>query len=1273
LAVGDFNGDGRLDIAAADASGFVTVQLGNGDGTFQFAGQFATGADPVALVVGDFNHDGILDLATANYPAAATHQSGTISVLLGRGDGTFGTAQAYGLPGLPLSLTAEDVNGDGILDLVTALPGTANDEVLRGRGDGTFQDAGAVAARVAPTLQVQGDFNGDGRLDDVTAIPGTPNVSVGLATGAGTFVPASQITNPVLATPLVGDVTGDGVPDVVILGQDGRILLRRGLLNDQGVFTGEFSAPILVNPAPAPGSGEDNFAARDVALVHRNGRLEIAALDAHDPLISFYAYDPATGTFTRSDGPIVPGLVPVRIAAGDLNRDGLDDLVVTAAQSNLVFVYLQAADGSFGPQPTYQHVVGVRPLAIDLVDLNSDGRLDIVVTNQSSGDVSVLLNDRTDPFATEQRFRAGTGPYGLAVNFAKDSFQYTVSISSAEQTSAVAAGDFNGDHVTDLVVLNSGPHQASVLLGDGSGGVDDPQAELSGVDGSPTGLTFDVGVDPVAIVAGQFDLNNNTNDDLAVLDRNSHQILIYLGDGAGHFGDGAGHLGQPFSIIDAGAAPTGLSLFDVNGDGKPDLLVGDASGDLLILLGNGDGTFRPPLPPSQNITLAVADLNHDGQDDFIFSDPSLNRVTVQYGSSSGPNPIGTQSTGVLAPGAVDLQDLNGDGIPDLVVANGGGDDVLVYLSQANVQFARRLSFPVGTDPVGVTIADLNGDGIPDLVVTNRGSNDVSILLGHGQGASWTLVYGPRLQTGGTGPISTLVQDINGDGIRDLLVSNSQSNTVALILGVGRGFFNDQNPVTLAVGTTPGPIVSITSPGGTRFATSNFGSNTVTVFGFNPSNDQLQTLQTIDSGGTEPVALLTGDFNRDGNPELLVADHGDHGDGVFEVLQGESTGLFVAGQPFTVPGVTNPTDLARSAVTDGLFYASTADEEIAFAFTLPFAPIPVPGGPIGPPLGSPTGEESPPTNPVSVAGTELHPVDTSAALALVPVLLPGFVFDQTTVAVNATGEAAGTTPLGGGLDLRRLAGPESGGESEDAQGDRNETGAGKEEAGSSPLMNFLLGVEDALPEAKPAEKMEDPDGNAAATSRQNIIEAVERSFSLLAESADGLTDAWYALSTLNGLETAFPDASGRVPAPPQGRLSTEPLKRGPAHFRVEVAPGFLNPEDHLAIGRGEQLDPQGQANQRSLPLPTPRPVAAKDLPPVPPVAANDEHRRRAAETPPTLLHDRSEVKESSLAGPFIATLFVSCFYQGFGSECRRERIRPSIRGQAGDEKAKRGSV
>src|SRR5262249_28762368 len=231
---------------------------------------------------------------------------------------------------------------------------------------------------------------------------------------------------------------------------------------------------------------------------------------------------------------------------------------------------------------------------------------------------------------------------------------------------------------------------------------------------------------------------------------------IYLGDGKGGF--------LPPITYDAGLDPSGLTVADLNHDGQLDLVVGNSYGDVLVLMGQGDGTFAPYHKTDQSIELAVADLSGKGSRDVIYADRGLDRVVVDYGAGT-PTVLGDRSQGILDPGAVALADLNGDGIPDLIVANSGSNNVLIYPGLGNGQFGPALNdghgFFAGTNPVAIVVADLNGQ--PDLLVANAGSNDVSVLLGQGTGASWTLVPGPRIKTQGRGPDALALGKLTAGG------------------------------------------------------------------------------------------------------------------------------------------------------------------------------------------------------------------------------------------------------------------------------------------------------------------------------------------------------------------------------------------------------------------------------------------------------------------------------------------------------------------------------
>ena len=775
LAVADVNGDGKPDLIVANSAGdSVSVLLGKGNGAFVPQKLLRVGKQPFSVTVADINNDGKLDIITANA------FDNTVSVLLGAGNGAFAPQQSYPVGDRPYSVAVADTNGDGKPDIVTTNYGDNSIGVLLGKGDGSFEKQQTFSTDQQPVQTVAADANGDGRADLITAVNHDSSTSVVLGNGDGTFQAVSAASGVgVRDTPFLVDLNGDGVLDSLVLDRSGNILFRAGLPGSGNAF----APPVILNP---------DRPARNITIVNTGHGLAIAAADTHsDPALSSSQFVFAVSLYAvDAQGDISRGLafsstaLPVRITAAQLTNNGLDDLIVANSLDNSLSIALQTAPGVFSSPIVVG--VGITPSDVAVADVNGDGLPDILVTDQSSGDVTILLNDTTHSFAQTLRFRAGTGPDTV------DAAAGVSALSSSAQSVSLAVGDFTGNGRTDLVVVNAGAHSFSVLTNDGLG-FGDPLLSLT----TSTSGGFQINNQPGAVVAGDF--NRDGKPDLAVLMQDTGQIWIYTNNGDGTF--------LHTSSIPVGDEATGLSLAPGSAPGLLDLLVGNGFGDVLHLRGKGNGTFQIS---GNKVSLSVVpNLLGPGQAGVLVGNQQDNSVTVQTPSSGGSKLttvqklVGANPTAQLAPGDVQWFLLDkGSNLPDAVVVSSGSNAVVVYRTTAvgngAISFAAMpQTYFVGTNPASVTVADINGDGVPDMIVANQDSNDVSTLFGtydaHG---NWVGLIGPRLKSGGDGPIAVTVRDLNGDGTPDLVVTNGGSGTVTLLPGVGQGFFDDQHPKTL---------------------------------------------------------------------------------------------------------------------------------------------------------------------------------------------------------------------------------------------------------------------------------------------------------------------------------------------------------------------------------------------------------------------------------------------------------------------------------------------
>jgi hypothetical protein len=336
----------------------------------------AAGTDPVSIAVGDFNGDGKLDLAVAN------KGSNNLKILLGNGDSTFTPTSASPAAGAtPYGLVVGDFNGDGKLDLAVANPGSNSVTILLGNGDGTFTPPSASpAAGTTPHELAVGDFNGDGKLDLAVANSGSNTVTILLGNGDGTFTPsaASPATGSLPFGIAVGDFNGDGKLDLAVTNQtDSTVTLLLG--NGDGTFT-----PAATSPAT--GSSPSGIAVGDF---NGDGKLDLAVVNSGSNTVTILLGN-GDGTFTPSAASPATGSLPFGIAVGDFNGDGKLDLAVTNQTDSTVTLLLGNGDGTFTPAAS-SPATGAQPMGVAAGNFNGDGRLGLATANGGSNNVSVLI------------------------------------------------------------------------------------------------------------------------------------------------------------------------------------------------------------------------------------------------------------------------------------------------------------------------------------------------------------------------------------------------------------------------------------------------------------------------------------------------------------------------------------------------------------------------------------------------------------------------------------------------------------------------------------------------------------------------------------------------------------------------------------------------------------------------------------------------------------------------------------------------------------------
>ncbi len=503
---------------------------------------------------------------------------------------------------------------------------------------------------------------------------------------------------------------------------------------------------------------------------------------------------------------------PLAIATGDVNGDGIADLVVANYGNQNVAVWLGNASGAF-TGPVY-FGTGISGDSVAVNDFNGDGKPDIAIANQSGNSVAILLGN-------------GDG-----------TFQSPVSYSSVNAPSAVAVADFNLDGITDLATVSAGGNGISVLLGNGNGTFQNA-------------VTYNAGNQPDSLTVGDF--NGDGKPDIAIASFGTNSINVLLGNGDGTF--------QSAVTYNVSGPPESILAADFNGDGKTDLATANQNtSSVSVLLGNGDGTFQPAAQYTAGsgsaYALAVADFDGNGTRDLAVADQVNNSVDILFGKGDGTFTAGPSYAAGSTPQSISVGEFNGDGRTDLAVLNQSGNSVTVLLGAAPLP-ATSTSLSSGPNPsTAGQLVTLSAVLIPATATGTVSFFDGATLLGSGPLGGGVATFSISTLAPGS---HSLTATYSGDA------SDAPSNSAAVTQIVVPVLAN----TTITLNASPNPSSSGGNVALTASITPSTATGTVTflqgstTLGIAPVNNGVASLTTPFATGTY---VLTATYSGDANDQ-----------------------------------------------------------------------------------------------------------------------------------------------------------------------------------------------------------------------------------------------------------------------------------------------------------------------------------------------------------------------------------------------------------------------
>ncbi|CAF1562361.1 unnamed protein product [Rotaria sp. Silwood1] len=894
ISTDDFNKDYQPDVAIVYYNtDNIGILIGNHNGSFQTPITYSTGYDsfPYSLAIGDFDKDNQLDIAVANYG------TNNIRIFMGYFNRTFASEQSYTLDhnSNPSAIVLADLNNDHQLDMIVANYGTGNLGIFLGHYNGTFtkQIKYLIGSKSRPQFLSVGYFDKNNYLDVVVVDSENNQIHVLLGCGNGSFCTLTTHdlisgSSPMMAA--IADFDNDNQSDIAITNYGTNYIIVA-----MGYFIEPFARQVTYFV------GRDSRPSAVVIYDFNNdGTLDLAIDNFNDNYILILNGD-NNGIFVEG-GKYATGIgsSPQYQCLADLNNDNRMDIIIANLGSDCAGVLLGQDNGTFANIATYSTGIGSGPWFVAVGDLNNDNHPDIVSANYNSNNIGVLIGFGNGSFADVVLYSTGTSsnPISVAIGDVNNDNQLdivaslyiagsiavflgngtgnfgmfaTYSTGKLSSPFVVVLADFNRDNNLDIAVANQNTGNVGVFLGIGDGTF-------------MKQVTFSTGLGTLPYVITLTDFNHDTYIDIAVTNTGSNEVVIFFGNGNGHF-----ELARRYST-GSGSGPYGIALADLNSDKQLEIVVTYwGNGYVAVLTEYNAAEFvnrtvyltgSAPHPYS----LAVGDFNNENRSDIVVANSDTNDLTVYLTSKNGSFEAQTVlSIGIDSyPQYVITGDINTDKHLDIITVNSKSNTMSIIMGEDNGNFASQIEYSTGdsSHPYGIAMSDFNNDGRVDFVIANEGTDSIGVLFGFRYASFQT----PTMYSNDNNqmPIGIIVNDFNNDNYIDIAAVFAVTDNLAVLLGYGNESFGPMITYSTGIDSTPYMLAAndFNNDGQMDIVVANYGTNNLGIL-LGYSNGSFATMTTYSTGfESNPYYVTVADLNNDNQIDIISVNHGSNNIGIF---------------------------------------------------------------------------------------------------------------------------------------------------------------------------------------------------------------------------------------------------------------------------------------------------------------------------------------------------------------------------------------------------------